>query len=57
MASTLSTRAAAASGGEAGYYAWSPVPRLRFIALDTTSDGGIAGPSADGNIDDPSSGG
>jgi metallophosphoesterase (TIGR03767 family) len=42
-----------ASGGAAGYYSWSPVPRVRFIALDTTCDGGIAGPSADGNIDDP----
>jgi hypothetical protein len=43
----------AASGGAAGYYAWSPVPHMRFIGLDTTCDGGIAGPSADGNIDDP----
>jgi metallophosphoesterase (TIGR03767 family) len=43
----------AASRGAAGYYAWSPVPGFRFIALDTVSEGGIAGPSADGNIDDP----
>ncbi len=43
----------AASAGEAGYYAWSPVPGLRFIGLDTVSEGGIAGPSADGNIDEP----
>jgi metallophosphoesterase (TIGR03767 family) len=42
-----------ASNGAAGYYAWSPVPGMRFIGLDTTCDGGIAGPSADGNIDDP----
>jgi len=42
-----------ASGGAAGYYSWSPVPRVRFIALDTSCEGGIAGPSADGNIDDP----
>ena len=43
----------AASRGAAGYYAWSPVPGFRFISLDTVSEGGIAGPSADGNIDDP----
>jgi metallophosphoesterase (TIGR03767 family) len=43
----------AASNGAAGYYAWSPVPGFRFISLDTLSEGGIAGPSADGNIDDP----
>jgi Calcineurin-like phosphoesterase len=42
-----------ASHGAAGYYSWSPVSHMRFIALDTTCDGGIAGPSADGNIDDP----
>ncbi len=42
-----------ASGGAAGYYAWNPVPGMRFIGLDTTCDGGIAGPAADGNIDDP----
>jgi hypothetical protein len=41
------------SGGAAGYYAWSPVPKMRFIGLDTTCDAGLAGPSADGNIDDP----
>ena len=42
-----------AAGGSAGYYAWSPVPRMRFIGLDTTCDAGFAGPSSDGNIDDP----
>jgi metallophosphoesterase (TIGR03767 family) len=42
-----------ASQGAAGYYSWSPVPGFRFIALDTVSEGGIAGPSADGNVDDP----
>jgi metallophosphoesterase (TIGR03767 family) len=42
-----------ASNGAAGYYAWSPVPGLRFIGLDTTCEGGVAGPSADGNLDDP----
>jgi metallophosphoesterase (TIGR03767 family) len=43
----------AASNGAAGYYSWSPVPGFRFISLDTVSEGGIAGPSADGNVDDP----
>jgi hypothetical protein len=43
----------AASNGAAGYYSWSPVPGFRFIALDTVSEGGVIGPSADGNIDDP----
>ena len=42
-----------ASGGSAGYYSFTPLKRLRMIALDTVSEGGIAGPSADGNIDDP----
>jgi metallophosphoesterase (TIGR03767 family) len=43
----------AASGGAAGYYSWSPQPGFRFIALDTLSEGGVIGPSADGNVDDP----
>jgi metallophosphoesterase (TIGR03767 family) len=43
----------AASKGAAGYYDWSPKPGFRFIALDTVSEGGVIGPSADGNIDDP----
>ncbi len=43
----------AASGGSAGYYSWSPRPGFRFISLDTVSEGGVVGPSADGNIDDP----
>ncbi|MGH2982605.1 MAG: hypothetical protein ACRDKV_11255 [Solirubrobacterales bacterium] len=42
-----------AAGGSAGYYAWSPVPRMRFVAIDTTCDAGLVGPSSDGNIDDP----
>ena len=42
-----------ASGGAAGYYSWSPVPGFRFISLDTVSEGGVTGPSADGNIDEP----
>jgi metallophosphoesterase (TIGR03767 family) len=44
---------AQASGGSAGYYSFEPVPHLRMIALDTLSEGGIVGPSADGNVDDP----
>ena len=43
----------AGSGGAAGYYSWSPTPGFRMIALDTVSEGGVVGPSADGNIDDP----
>jgi metallophosphoesterase (TIGR03767 family) len=43
----------AASNGTAGYYSWSPKPGVRFISLDTVSEAGVIGPSADGNIDDP----
>ena len=43
----------AASKGAAGYYAWNPVPGFRFISLDTVSEAGVIGPSADGNIDAP----
>jgi metallophosphoesterase (TIGR03767 family) len=42
-----------ASNGAAGYYSWHPKSHIKFIALDTLSEGGITGPSADGNIDDP----
>jgi hypothetical protein len=42
-----------ASGGAAGYYSWSPLPGMRFISVDTVCEGGVAGPSADGNVDDP----
>jgi metallophosphoesterase (TIGR03767 family) len=47
-----------ASKGAAGYYAWSPDPGMRFIALDTVAEAGtIVTPTghftADGNIDDP----
>jgi metallophosphoesterase (TIGR03767 family) len=37
------------SRGAALYYAWSPRPELRFVALDTTADAGGAG----GNLDHP----
>ena len=43
----------AASAQSAGYFSWSPAPKFRFIALDTTCDAGVTGPSADGNIDHP----
>jgi metallophosphoesterase (TIGR03767 family) len=43
----------AASNGAAGYYSFVPVPGMRMIALDTVCEGGVAGPCADGNIDDP----
>ena len=33
--------------------AFNPVPGLRLISLDTVSEGGEIGTSADGNIDDP----
>ncbi len=47
-----------ASKGAAGYYAWSPTPGMRFIAVDTVAEAGtILTPSgastSDGNIDDP----
>ncbi|HEX8105171.1 MAG TPA: hypothetical protein VF533_21305 [Solirubrobacteraceae bacterium] len=44
---------ARASNGAASYYSWTPRPGLRLVALDTVSEGGQAGPSADGNLDDP----
>ena len=43
----------AASGFAAGYYAWDPKPGLRFISLETVSEGGATVGSAQGNIDDP----
>ncbi len=42
-----------ASGGSAGYYSWKPEPGIRFISVDTISEAGVIGPSADGNVDDP----
>jgi metallophosphoesterase (TIGR03767 family) len=42
-----------ASDGAASYYAWSPKPGLRFIALDTVSEGAALSDVAQGNIDDP----
>jgi metallophosphoesterase (TIGR03767 family) len=42
-----------ASNGAAAYYSWSPLPNVRFIVIDTLSEGGMVPTSADGNIDDP----
>jgi len=47
-----------ASNGAAGYYAWSPTPEMKFIALDTVAEAGtILTPSgastSDGNVDNP----
>jgi metallophosphoesterase (TIGR03767 family) len=42
-----------ASNGAAAYYAWDPKPGVRFISIDTISEGGIIAVSADGNLDDP----
>ena len=42
-----------ASGFSAGYYAWDPKPGLRFISLDTVSEGGSTVESPQGNIDNP----
>jgi len=41
------------SGFTASYYAWEPKPGLRFISLDTVSEGGAVFGSPQGNIDDP----
>jgi hypothetical protein len=42
-----------ASGFSATYYSWSPKRGLRFISIDTVSDGGVVEQSSSGNIDDP----
>ncbi len=43
----------AASAGSASYYAWTPKKGLRFISLDTVSEGAGAKGGAEGNLDDP----
>jgi metallophosphoesterase (TIGR03767 family) len=43
----------AASAGAASYYAWSPKPGFRFIALDTLAEAGNLADVAQGNLDDP----
>ena len=50
---SVSQAEAEASSGAAAYYSWSPLPNIRFIVLDTLSEGGMVAASADGNIDDP----
>jgi 3',5'-cyclic AMP phosphodiesterase CpdA len=42
-----------ASAGAAGYYAFSPRPGLRFVTLESNSDGGQVLVSSNGNIDNP----
>ena len=42
-----------ASRGAASYYDFSPEPGIRYIVLDTVSEGGVIGDSSSGNIDDP----
>jgi 3',5'-cyclic AMP phosphodiesterase CpdA len=42
-----------ASGGAAGYYSFSPRPGLRFVTLETNSDGGRVLVSSNGNVDSP----
>src|SRR5918992_3710881 len=41
------------SNFSATYYAWDPKPGLRFVSIDTVSDGGVVESSSNGNIDDP----
>ena len=42
-----------ASRRAASYYDFSPKPGLRYIVLDTVSEGGVIGDSASGNLDHP----
>ena len=42
-----------ASGFSATYWAHDLKPGIRFISIDTVSEGGVVQESADGNIDDP----
>jgi 3',5'-cyclic AMP phosphodiesterase CpdA len=42
-----------ASGFAATYWAHDLKPGIRFISIDTVSEGGVVQESADGNIDDP----
>ncbi|HVE67716.1 MAG TPA: hypothetical protein VNB64_03950 [Solirubrobacteraceae bacterium] len=41
----------AASNGAASYYTWEPKAGLQMVSIETNADGGIAGDSASGNID------
>ena len=42
-----------ATNGAASYYGWDAKPGIRMISIDTLCEGGVAGPSSNGNIDDP----
>lgn len=42
-----------ASNGSAGYYSWSPRRGVRYIAIDTHSEGGMVLQSDKGNLDTP----
>lgn len=42
-----------ASDGAASYYDFSPREGIRYIVVDSVSEGGIPGQSNNGNIDDP----
>ncbi|MDQ2623018.1 MAG: metallophosphoesterase [Actinomycetota bacterium] len=44
---------AKASNGSAGYYSWSPRRGVRYIAIDTHSEGGKVLQSDKGNLDTP----
>jgi metallophosphoesterase (TIGR03767 family) len=41
------------SNYSATYYAWDAKPGLRFVSIDTVSDGGLVQESSEGNIDNP----
>jgi metallophosphoesterase (TIGR03767 family) len=41
-----------ASGGTAAYYTFNPKPGVRYVVLDTLSEGGVVGQSNQGNVDD-----
>gem|GEM_PF-267297 len=43
------------SAGSASYYSWDPpeAPGMRFISIDTLSEGGIVEQSSNGNVDEP----
>jgi 3',5'-cyclic AMP phosphodiesterase CpdA len=43
----------AASNGSAGYYSFSPRRGVRFVSLDTNSEGGLILVSSSGNLDFP----
>ena len=43
----------AASGFSATYWARDLKPGIRFVSIDTVSDGGVVQESSEGNIDDP----